>query len=184
MIVYGSLYLFLIILPGFVVRQDEHISRTVFAYLTVWISAYFCFLIYPTFAPRPASVPGQGFFVWALKGLYTADPSYNCFPSIHVAHSFVSAFTCYRVNRKVGVVAAICASLVAISTLFTKQHYVLDVIAGGALAYAAYLIFLRELRAEGVPENDRELAQTFTLAVLGLIGVGLACVGVAYKVWG
>jgi membrane-associated phospholipid phosphatase len=116
--------------------------------------------------------------------VYSADPPYNCFPSIHVAHSFVSALTCYRVNRKVGVAAAIFASLVAISTLFTKQHYVLDVIAGGALAYAAYLIFLRDLRRDTVSGNDRALAQTFSFAVFGVIGLGLACVGVVYKVWG
>jgi membrane-associated phospholipid phosphatase len=183
-IVYGSLYVFLIILPVFVVRQDEHIRRTVFAYLMVWTSAYFCFLVYPTIAPRPASVVGQGFFVWALKGLYAADPPYNCFPSIHVAHSFVSALTCYRVNRKVGIVASIFAALVAVSTLFTKQHYVLDVIAGGALAYAAYLVFLRSLPRETVPDNDRDLAQTFSFAVLGLIGLTLAGAGVAYKIWG
>ena len=51
-LVYGSLYLFLILLPVFVVRQDEHIRRTVYAYLTVWIAAYVCFFFYPTVAPR------------------------------------------------------------------------------------------------------------------------------------
>src|SRR5687767_11786422 len=34
-LVYGSLYLFLILLPIFVVREEGHIRRTVFAYLTV-----------------------------------------------------------------------------------------------------------------------------------------------------
>ena len=42
-LVYGSVYLFLIILPVFVVRQQEHIRRTVFAYLMVWLAAYVCF---------------------------------------------------------------------------------------------------------------------------------------------
>jgi membrane-associated phospholipid phosphatase len=183
-IVYASLYLFLIILPVFVVRQDEHIRRTVFAYITVWLSAYLFFLILPTIGPRPAKVFGEGFSVWVLKGLYSADPPYNCFPSIHVAHSFVSAFTCYAVNRKVGITATVFASLVAISTLFTKQHYVVDVVAGGALAYGAYLIFLRDARPESLPDTDRQLAPTFALALAGLLGVGLAFAGVAYKVWG
>ena len=43
--VYGSLYLFLIILPVFVVRLEEHIRRTVSAYLVVWVAAYICFLV-------------------------------------------------------------------------------------------------------------------------------------------
>ncbi|MEO6486544.1 MAG: hypothetical protein ABIO78_01230, partial [Thermoanaerobaculia bacterium] len=66
-LVYGSLYLFLILLPVFVVRQEEHIRRTVFAYLTVWIAAYVCFFFYPTVAPRPDdTVIGEGFPVWGL----------------------------------------------------------------------------------------------------------------------
>src|SRR3954463_6988539 len=36
-LVYGPLYLFLILLPVFVVRQEEQIRRTVLAYLTVWM---------------------------------------------------------------------------------------------------------------------------------------------------
>jgi membrane-associated phospholipid phosphatase len=133
-LVYGTLYLFLIVLPVFVVRQEEQIRRTVFAYLSIWITSYVIFLAYPTMAPRPSDVIGKGFAVWGLRFLYDADPPYNCFPSLHVAHSFVSALTCYRVHRRVGIAAMICASIVGLSTLFTKQHYILDVIAGILLA--------------------------------------------------
>jgi hypothetical protein len=38
-LVYGALYLWLILLPVFVVRQDEQIRRTVLAYVTVWLAA-------------------------------------------------------------------------------------------------------------------------------------------------
>ena len=52
-LVYGCLYLFLIVLPVFVVRQEEQIRRTVLAYLMVWTTAYVIFLLYPTTASRP-----------------------------------------------------------------------------------------------------------------------------------
>src|SRR5260370_6851007 len=52
-LVYGSLYLFLILLPAFVIRHQEQIRRTVSAYLTVWIAAHVCFLLYPTVTPPP-----------------------------------------------------------------------------------------------------------------------------------
>jgi hypothetical protein len=52
-LIYGALYAFLIVLPVFVVQQNEMIRRTVWAYLTVWSVAYACFLLYPTIAPRP-----------------------------------------------------------------------------------------------------------------------------------
>lgn len=65
-LVYGALYLFLILLPIFVVRQEEQIRRTVYAYLLIWIVAYALFVIYPTAAPRPAKVVGEGFAVWGI----------------------------------------------------------------------------------------------------------------------
>lgn len=168
-LIYGSLYLFLIVLPIFIVREDALIRRTVFAYLFVWIAAYVCFWLYPTSAPRPPAVLGDGFAAWGLRLLYDADPPYNCFPSLHVAHSFVSAFAARRVHRGVGAASMLAAALVALSTLFTKQHYVLDVAAGIVLASVAYLLFLRNARRP--EELDRRLAPLLALALAATIAV-------------
>ena len=183
-LVYGALYLFLIVLPVVVVQQEEMIRRTVWTYLTVWTVSYICFLFYPTFAPRPDKVMGTGFAVWGLRFLYDADPPYNCFPSLHVAHSFVSALACYRVHRTLGLVALSCASLVALSTLFTKQHYVADVIAGISLAWVAYAIFLRSYSRASVPELHRRLAPVLALCVGGIVALAFACFWVAYRLRG
>lgn len=180
-LVYGALYAFLIVLPVVVVQRAELIRRTVWAYLTVWTVAYICFLLYPTVAPRPDTVMGKGFAVWGLRFLYDADPPYNCFPSLHVAHSFVSALASYRVHRTLGFVAISCASLVAISTLFTKQHYVADIVAGTLLALAAYAVFLRGDSRASVPELHRRLAPRLALVVAGIVGLGFACYWVAYR---
>ena len=180
-LVYGALYAFLIVLPVFVVQQDELIRRTVWAYVAVWTVAYLGFLLYPTVAPRSDTVVGDGFAVWGLRFLYDADPPYNCFPSIHVAHSFVSALACYRVHRTLGVVALTCASLVAISTLLTKQHYVADLIAGILLALAAYGVFLRGHSRTHVSVLEHRLAPVLAFGVAGMVGVGLGGFWVAYK---
>lgn len=180
-LVYGSLYLFLILLPVFVVRQEEHIRRTVFAYLTVWIAAYVCFFFYPTVAPRPDdTLTGEGFLVWGLRFLYSSDPPYNCFPSLHVAHSFVSALSSYRVHRGLGAVASVCAFAVGLSTLFTRQHYILDVVAGILLAAVAYAVFLRKASREDVPESDRLVAPALALVVSGIVVLGIACYWILY----
>lgn len=179
-LIYGALYAFLIVLPVFVIQQPELIRRTVWAYLTVWIVAYVCFLVYPTVAPRPDTVTGRGFAVWGLRFLYEADPPYNCFPSLHVAHSFVSALACYRVHRTLGFFAISCASLVGISTLFTKQHYVADVIAGIVLALIAYAMFLRGASRANVAELERRVAPYLALVVVGIVGLGFVLYGVAY----
>ena len=180
-LVYGALYLFLILLPVFVVRHEPHIRRTFLAYLSVWVASYVVFLLYPTVASRPGHVPGHGFAAWGLRTLYAADPPYNCFPSLHVAHSFVSAYACGRINRRVGAGAGACAALVALSTLFTKQHYILDVIAGIALASVAYLIFLRSSPREDVPALDRRLAPALVVAVAILVLVMAAGYWTTYR---
>jgi membrane-associated phospholipid phosphatase len=180
-LVYGSVYLFLILLPVFVIRQQEHIRRTVFAYLTVWIIAYVGFMVYPTVAPRPVTVTGEGFAEWGLHFLYAADPPYNCFPSLHVAHAFVSALTCGRLHRAVGIAGLGCAGLVALSTLFTKQHYVVDVLAGILLACLAYVAFLRRGALGPTPEIDRRAAPLVALVVVGIVGLAFAAYWVAYR---
>jgi membrane-associated phospholipid phosphatase len=129
-------------------------------------------------------VIGDGFAAWGLRFLYTADPVYNCFPSLHVAHSFVSALACYRVHRKLGVAGAVCATLVAVSTLFAKQHYLLDVLAGVGLAGVAYVLFLRNFPRDRVPERERRLAPAFALATAGIVTVALACFWAAYRLGG
>lgn len=179
-LVYGALYAFLIALPVLIVRQEELIRRTVYAYLTIWIAAYVSFMIYPTAAPRPDVVTGEGFAVWSLLALYGADPPYNCFPSLHVAHSFVSALAAARVHRPLGIAATAAASLVAVSTLFTKQHWVLDVIAGIALAGVAWWIFLRGARIE-IPDADHRAAPLLALLIVAVVALGVAGFGLIYR---
>ncbi|HPR65343.1 MAG TPA: phosphatase PAP2 family protein [Thermoanaerobaculia bacterium] len=183
-LVYATLYLYLIVLPILTVRQEKHVVRTILAYLTVWIVAFICFLIYPTAAPRPEQVAGSGFIPWALRLLYSMDPPYNCFPSIHVAHSFVSVFTCYRIHRGVGLSGAVVGLLIGVSTLYTKQHYAVDVLAGILLAYLAHLIFLRPYPREKIPELDRHLAPAYALLTAGFVTTVLLVFWFVYLVNG
>jgi membrane-associated phospholipid phosphatase len=180
-VVYGSAYLFLIVLPVLVVRQRAHILRMYLAYLSVWIAAYVGFLLLPTVAPRPAHVSGEGFAAWGLRFLYSADPPYNCFPSLHVAHSFVSALSCYRVHRRLGIGAGLCAALVGVSTVFAKQHYILDVAAGMLLASLAYVVFLRGCRREHVPELDQQVAPVMAVGAAAIAGLATVCFWAAYR---
>jgi membrane-associated phospholipid phosphatase len=180
-IVYGAVYSFLIVLPVLVVRQTTHIRRLYVAYLLVWITAYVSFLLFPTVAPRPVNVVGDGFAVWGLRFLYSADPPSNCFPSLHVAHSFVSALSCYRVHRTLGVAAAFCALLVAVSTVFSKQHYILDVLAGMLLAALAYVVVLRGCRRDQVLERDLQAAPVMAFGAAALAGLATACLWIAYR---
>ncbi len=180
-LIYGALYAFLILAPWLLVQDEALVRRMVWAYLTVWTVAFVCFLVYPTVAPRPEAVPaGDGLAAWGLRFLYDADPPYNCFPSLHVAHSFVSAFAIGRVHRRLGVLALACAWLVALSTLFTKQHYVADLVAGVLLAWIAHAIFLDRYARERTPAAHRDVAPGLALCAAGASGFFFGCYAVAW----
>jgi membrane-associated phospholipid phosphatase len=95
-----------------------------------------------------------------------------------VAQCFLAALVCHRVHRGVGAVAIGWAFLVALSTLFTKQHYVLDVVGGMLLAGVAHFAILRSYPRDAVPERERRLAPVLALAAAGMYAlavVGLWC---------
>lgn len=179
-LVYTSLCVF-VLLPLLVVRQKPLFHRALKAYLLVLIVAYVGFIVYPTVGPRPATVSGDDFFAWWLRLNYALDWRYNCFPSLHVAHAFVSALTSYRVHKKVGVAAVIWACLVGVSTLYTRQHYAADVIAGALAACVAYVLFLRSYPRDAVPQIDRRLAPRRALTVVAIYGILVAVLWIVFQ---
>lgn len=76
----------------------------------------------------------------------------------------------WHVHWLPGVVAGFCGLLVAVSTFFSKQHHVLDVIAGMFLASVAYALFLRVRRRDQVPEQDRQVASVMAFAAAEIVG--------------
>jgi membrane-associated phospholipid phosphatase len=182
-VVYGSLFL-AVFLPVFVVHQQDLLRRTILAYLFMWLFAFACFLAYPTRAPPHPAMTGHDFFSDAVRLIYSADVPYNCLPSLHVAQCALAAFVCYRVHRGVGVATGAWAVLVGLSTLFTKQHYVADVLAGGALAIVAALAALRGYPREAIPELERRLAPTLALCAFALYGLILVGLWIAYALGG
>lgn len=156
MLVYGSVFLFAF-LPVFVVRGAALTRRVLWSYILVEFLAFAGYLAYPTSLPRPA-VTADGLFPWALQLIYDIDPPRNCFPSLHVAWAFVAALSCYRVHRGVGLAAMGWAALIGVSTLYTQQHYLVDVIAGVMMAFIAYVIFLRGHDRAAIAESDVQRA--------------------------
>src|ERR1700756_3938300 len=68
-LVYMSLFL-AVLLPVFVVHQQELIRRVVWMFLSTWLIAYAIFLLYPTAAPLHAKVSGSSFTDLVMRGLY------------------------------------------------------------------------------------------------------------------
>ena len=83
-------------------------------------------------------------FASAMYHHYASDPSFNCFPSLHAAVAVICFYAWYRyalvqptgVTRVIAIVMFVVAVGVVLSTLFVKQHYIADEIAGILLAWA------------------------------------------------
>ncbi len=105
------------------------------------VSAAF-FALMPLTIDRP-EILGASIFDRLLAHLYATDRPTNLFPSLHVSLAFLFAFgaSLDHPRRKLWMLA--WAWLIAVSTIFTRQHYVVDALAGALLAWVAWRIFLR-----------------------------------------
>ena len=68
---------------------------------------------------------------WMLGLFQKTCKPYGNFPSMHVGLSVpVIAIIFMALGPALGFIALIWGTLIALSTLFTKQHYILDILAG------------------------------------------------------
>ena len=100
------------------------------------------FLLLPTTMTRP-EITGTGFFDSLLRMTYTIDRADNLLPSLHC---FVS-WLCYigvRGNKQIPlwyrVTSLVIALSVFVSTVTVKQHVVIDIAVGAALAEISYAL--------------------------------------------
>lgn len=134
--------------------SDEHTrNKYVWAYCGVLLVGAFFFVFYPTTYPRadyplPADLGALTNAVWVW--LRTVDNPSNCFPSMHVTCCYLTAFAFLSKNEsKLKFwIYFIWSTFVALSTLPTKQHYLIDVVGGLALAVGGYWFFFKVAKYE------------------------------------
>lgn len=120
---------------------DTIMTGEVLAKLTCGI----CFLLLPTTNVRP-EITGTGFTDWLMGLIYSMDPPLDLFPSIHCLESWM----CFRgvlgqksVPKGYQIFAGVFTFLVCLSTLFTYQHVIADVISGVLLAELCFRLSRR-----------------------------------------
>jgi membrane-associated phospholipid phosphatase len=145
-------------LAPFILRSRAEIRGLTLALGIVTGVAGVCFLMMPA---EPA-YPLQKYGAW--EPLYAWNQrivlSYNMVPSLHVALSVVtlSAYSlrCGNVGKGLLVV---WGAAIALSTLLTHQHHLLDVVTGLLLGWVAHLLVYRRWlhraqAAQSVPANQ------------------------------
>ena len=102
------------------------------------------FFIFPNGQNLRPAYTGDDIFGRIIQHIYSIDTNTNVLPSIHVYGSVIAVIACYDTKTiKNGIVPAIylfLGILVCASTLFIKQHSILDLYAGVGMAVPYFFI--------------------------------------------
>lgn len=136
-IIYWGCYVFWIVNYILGCRQDrERAFRFISADFFAKLVCLLCFLVFPTTNIRPV-IEGDSIWEELMRMLYHLDAADNLFPSIHCLTSSF-CFIAVRGNEKAPKWYKTASFLIAVgicvSTLTTRQHVLIDVIAGVALS--------------------------------------------------
>lgn len=129
-------------------RDGDGFRKYMWYLMAAYAAAAVIYLIFPNGQDlRPEVTQPRGICEKLLLVLYSADTNTNVLPSLHVvgAIGFTAAVFDTKTIQRGWIKALICvlAVLISASTLFVKQHAVLDAAAGAVMGAALYLVVYR-----------------------------------------
>lgn len=137
-------YLWLSILLGCIGRPDDERARFVVGLSITYALAYLGYLFVPSRGPVEfyafaAPLHGGRFHALVLESVRQTGGNHGAFPSLHVG---ASAYLClFDLRRHLlrGLTYLPMVLLIAMSTVFLRYHYLLDIVTGFAIAcFAAW----------------------------------------------
>jgi membrane-associated phospholipid phosphatase len=114
--------------------------------IVVWFISYAFYFFLQSYIARPEII-GTDPFSQMVRTIYGSDQPYNDFPSLHTSLSTIIAIHWWRVDRRIGIPAAVWTALIVASTVLIKQHYFADLVGGLVLASVTSWLVLRATRA-------------------------------------
>jgi len=147
-------YTFFFDVPGFR-RMMHFVMITYSATLLIYFLFPTCQML------RPEVFPRDNVLTRFIAGFYVFDTNTNVCPSLHVIGSLAAFFAFWHTpifsTRGWRIASGIAAFFISISTVFMKQHSVLDVLAALPLCaigyYFAYVHKPKRTRAKAVIEK-------------------------------
>lgn len=125
-------------------RDMVNLNKYFYSFLAMQTLSVAIFWIWPTTYPRdgfplPSTLDPVTYYLFS--SLRASDTPANCCPSLHVSSVYLSSFIFLDEQREKFWFFFVWATAIAVSTLTTKQHYVIDVIAGLFSAFIFYWVF-------------------------------------------
>lgn len=153
-------YIAAVILWFFFTNREDYYRVCILLFTGMTLSLLICTLFPNGTDFRPYVDPEKNIFARAVSFLYSTDTCTNVFPSIHVynsvaAHIGIIRSEQFRNNRTVRLISGILMVSICMSTVFLKQHSIIDV-AGALLLCGAVYPLVYTPGAQKSHENDQE----------------------------
>ena len=146
--IYISEYLFFVMVYVSC-KNLANLTKYFYSFLTLQSVSVMIFWFWPTTYPRdlyPLPHDLESITHYLFSQLRLTDTPANCCPSLHVSCVYLSSFIFIEDQKDKLPFFFIWATAIALSTLTTKQHYLVDVIFGLLLAIFIHAIFHKVMR--------------------------------------
>lgn len=144
---YHSYYWIGIVLGVSLYARRELIAfrRTIFSVSVGFFISYFGFILFPVLGPRYMlshlyKGPLEGYFVTTFQNFIMehGDIRGGCMPSSHVAVALIVLLLAWVYRRKMAIWLTPLVTMLCISTVYNRYHYISDVVAGLVVGLFAF----------------------------------------------
>nr|WP_275901705.1 phosphatase PAP2 family protein [Paenibacillus sp. SYP-B3998] len=136
-------YVFLLLGFMYLAYKDRRTYYlTLLQFIIGLLLCYSVYAVYQTFVSRPV-ISGDDWMLRMVQWVYLSDQPFNCFPSTHVLTSYLmmkAYLNTKQIPRLYTVIVTLMSVLIIASTLFVKQHVLLDIV--GAVLVAEGVIYV------------------------------------------
>jgi membrane-associated phospholipid phosphatase len=128
------------ILPILALWQQEFLTPYLMSQIVATLTGTIVWAIFPTGVKRPGLLKENNVFNRLLNQIYAHDGDVNACPSSHVFTSLISSYWLASFIPNSAILIYLVGIAISLSTIFTKQHYYIDVIAGIIWAILSIMI--------------------------------------------
>jgi membrane-associated phospholipid phosphatase len=138
-------YLYILVVGFVFYMKSKNDLRKMLLMVNICMAiAVIIYIVFPNYQSLRPTAYASGFFSQWVRLLQQGDSPSSVCPSLHVAVSVVLYYAvansvCFKDNFKIKTSALFLTILISISTVFIKQHSIVDVVFGFLLGVVAYV---------------------------------------------
>jgi membrane-associated phospholipid phosphatase len=141
---YLAYYAFFLLPFVYFWKDKETFKKISHSFIIVFLISSVIFIFFQTTTVRPIVVPGS-FLNDLVLMVYSVDMPTNCLPSLHTAVSTLVLLSFWKYERKYALPVFAMSVLVILSTLFIKQHNILDLVAAITISTTVFYAVEKKL---------------------------------------